>query len=70
MPLACGGNTVFMMNVRNIMIAIKKEVHKSNMKLIKPEERLMMAEVRILSLFVQYKLAETEKRKKRMGIIL
>ena len=45
MPLACGGNTVFVTNVRNIIIALKKEVHKSNMKLNKPEERLMRAEV-------------------------
>ena len=41
MPLACGGNTVFLTNVRDIMIAVKKGVYESNMKLIKPEEMLM-----------------------------
>ena len=67
MPLACGGNTVFLTNVRDIMIAVKKGVYESNMKLIKPEEMLMGAEVRTLALFVKYKLAEAERRKKSLG---
>ena len=46
MLLACGGNTVFLTNVRDIMIEVKKGVYESNMKLIKPEEMLMGAEVR------------------------
>ena len=37
------------------------------MKLIKPEEMLMGAEVRTLALFVKYKLAEAERRKKSLG---
>ena len=41
MPLACGGNTVYLTNVRDIMIAVKKGVYESNMKSIKPEEMLM-----------------------------
>ena len=67
MPLACGGNTIFVTNVRNIMIALKREVHKSNMKLLKPEERLMRAEARALALFEQYKLTEAERKKKSLG---
>ena len=51
MLLACGGNTVFLTNVRDIMIEVKKGVYESNMKLIKPEEMLMGAEVRTLALF-------------------
>ena len=43
MPLACGGNTVFQTNVRDIMLAVKKGVDQSSMKLSKPEERLMGA---------------------------
>ena len=57
MPLACGGNAVFLTNVRDIMITVKKGVYESSMKLIKPEEMLMGAEVRTLTLFVKYKLA-------------
>ena len=67
MPLSCGGNTVFLTNVRDIMIAVKKGVYESNMKRIKPEEMLMGAEVRTLALFVKYKLAEAERRKKSLG---
>ena len=61
MPLACGGNTVF------IMIAVKKGVYESNMKSIKLEEMLMGAEVRLLAIFVKYKLAEVERRKTSLG---
>ena len=67
MPLACGGNTVLLTNVTDIMIAVKKGVYESNLKLIKPEEMLMGAEVRALALFEKYKLAETERRKKSLG---
>ena len=67
MPLACGGNTVFLTNFRDIINAVKKGVNKSNIKLIKPEEMLMGAEVRTLALFVKYKLAEVERRKKSLG---
>ena len=67
MPLACGGNTVFLTNVRDIMIAVKKGVYESNMKLIKPEEMLMGAEVRTLALFVKYKIAKAERRLKSLG---
>ena len=67
MPLACGGNTVFLMNVRDIMLAVNKGAYRSNMKLIKPEEMLMGVEVRTLALFVRYKLTETERRKKSLG---
>ena len=37
------------------------------MKLIKPDEMLMGGEVRTLALFVKYKLAEAERRKKSLG---
>ena len=42
---------MFLTNVRDIMIAVKKGVYESNMKLIKPEEMLMVTEVRMLELF-------------------
>ena len=38
------------------------------MKLIKPEEMLMGAEVRTLALFVRYKLAEAERKKKSLYV--
>ena len=37
MPLSYRGNTVFLTNVRDIMIAVKKGVYESNMKLVKLE---------------------------------
>ena len=58
---------MFLTNVRDIMIAVKKGVYESNMKLIKPEEMLMVTEVRMLELFVKYNLAEAERRKKCLG---
>ena len=36
MPLSCGGNTVFLTNVRDIMLAVNKGTYQTNMKLIKP----------------------------------
>ena len=73
MALACEGNTVFLTNVRDIMIAIKKGVYEFNVKSIKLEEMLMGAEVRSLALFVKYKLEEVyrkEEEELRTGIIL
>ena len=38
------------------------------MKLIKPEEMLMGAEVRTLALFVRYKLAKAERKNKSLNV--
>ena len=56
----------FLTNIRDIKLAVKKGAYQTNIKLIKPEEMLMEAEVRTLALFVRYKLAETERRKKSL----
>ena len=59
---------MFLTNVRDIMLAVnKKGMYRAGMRVIKPEEMLMGAEVRTLALYVRYKLAETERRKKSLG---
>ena len=42
----CTFDTVFLTNVRDVLLAVNKEAYRPSMKLIKPEEMLMGAEVR------------------------